>query len=404
MSNVYLVIAAILALIAAGWAYFYNKKGVKSYGPLLMLHTKKGIGHINKVAGISPLFWKIFATIGVITGFFFMINASYGLYKSAAYVLQTPKAAAAVALVLPGMKIMGISIPVFGWIFGVLTLLVVHEFSHGIIARAEKIKVKTVGAVLLGFLPIGAFVNPDEKQLRNEKTIKQLRIFAAGSFSNILLSVILVAVLIFAVLPMATSAVNGVKLTEVDKNAPAYASGLREGMTITSVEGQRVRDFISFSAIWISKNYKAGEVVNFGTDKGNFEVKLADRGDGNGKIGIVFCGKGIEKMNYPLQFFAPFLLLAPQQACQALGTTSALFWLGYELLLWAAIINFGVGIVNLLPIKPLDGGLMMEAVVKKFVRKPTIAQKIVISISLLFFLLLLANIFGPQLRTLLNFL
>lgn len=406
MGSTYIIISIILLLILAGWAYFKNKKkNLEKYGPLVLLHTQKFVRTIDKIANAAPRFWGIFAVIGVIVGFFFMINAAYGIYKSALYILQTPKAQAGASLVLPGMKIMGIQIPVLGWLAGIIVLLVVHEFSHGIIARAEKIKVLSVGAVLLGFLPIGAFVKPDEAKLKREKTARKLKIFAAGSFANIIVSTAIIAAIIFIMLPAATSAISGIKLTGLDKDAPAYKAGMREGMTVAAIDSTEIQDFTSFNTEWKAKNYKAGDNVLFETDKGNFEVTLDDRGDGLGRAGITFCGKGIEKLYYPLVFFAPFLLTSQQTACQTAATMSGqIFWAGFEVLLWVAIINLGVGVVNLLPIKPLDGGLMMEAVVKKFVRREKISEKIVLGLSLLFFLFLLINIIGPQLRALLNFL
>ena len=399
MSNAYLIAAIVFALILGGWAYFRKKEQAQTYGPLVLFHTKKGVGYIDKIAKLSPTFWRIFGTIGVIAGFFFMIDIAFGIYQSAVHIIKTPTAAAGAALVLPGLKIMGIKIPVLGWFIGVLSLLVSHELSHGILARAENIKVKTVGAVFLGFLPIGAFVNPDEKNLLKQTTMKQLRIFAAGSFMNILLSMILVAIMIFAVLPVATAHIQGVQLTSIEKNSPAEKAGLEVGMSITEVEGTEINGLLEFNKFWTTKGYKAGDTVNFVANGENFEVDLADRGDGFGKAGIVFCGKGVEKMNYPYGFLAPFVMVGQQQACQQAG---APIWLLYEVLLWAAIINFGVGIVNLLPIKPLDGGLMLEAVVKKVVKDAVIVRKTVLAVSLVFFFLLLINFIGPHIRNLIT--
>jgi membrane-associated protease RseP (regulator of RpoE activity) len=39
------------------------------------------------------------------------------------------------------------------------------------------------------------------------------------------------------------------------------------------------------------------------------------------------------------------------------------------LLFWIIVLSLGVGVANLLPIKPLDGGLVYEAVLQKFLGK-----------------------------------
>ncbi len=407
MVSGYVILAIVLALILGGWAYHRLKprKSIESYGPIALFHTQRGVSFIDKVANISPLFWKIFSTLGVIVAFILMIDVAVAMYLSAKVIITTPTAPAGAALILPGLEVMGIRIPLLGWLAGVLVLLFAHEFSHGIIARVEKIKVESVGALFIGFLPIGAFVKPDEKRLAKEKTVKQLRIFAAGSFVNIVIATIMVALLVFLVLPSATAGIEGVKLTKVEKDLPAYKAGLREGMEIIKLDSAAVKDWPAFIKMWGDNKYKAGQDVKLATAGEEFNVKLVDKGNGEGRAGIVFCGKGIEKVNYPAQFLAPFILLQPQQACQSSQTMSdTTFWLGYEILIWIAIINFGVGIVNLLPIKPLDGGLMVEAVIKRVVHAPKISGKIVTGVSLFFFLLLLVNLALPHFRTLLKIL
>ncbi len=405
MVNVYIVVSIILALIIAGWLYHRGRKkaNIERYGPLALFHTRRGIEFIEKIAGFSPLFWKVFATIGILVAFVFMFDIALGMYFSAKTIIETPAAAAGAVIVLPGLEVMGIKIPVLGWLAGIIVLLFAHEFAHGIIARAEKIRVLSVGGLFLGFLPIGAFVKPDEEHLKRVKTLKQLRIFAVGSFVNILISMVIVALIVFIFIPAATASIHGVKLTKVDKSGAAYEAGLREGMEITQLDNTEIKDWGYFVNIWEEKNYSAGEKVRFATTEGVFTATLADRGDGRGKAGIVFCGKGVEKVNYPVQFLAPFILLQEQQFCQSSENLGAqTFWLGFEILVWIAIINFGIGLVNLLPIKPLDGGLMMESVVKRIVRSPSWSSKIVIVISLFFFFLLLINIAGPHLRNILS--
>src|SRR3989344_2763844 len=212
MVNVYIIVSIILALIISGW--FYNRgrtrKNIERYGPLALFHTSRGIEFIEKVSNLSPLFWKVFSTVGIIVAFIFMLDIAVGMYFSAKTILETPTAIAGAVIILQGLEVMGIRIPVFGWLAGIIVLLFAHEFAHGIIARAEKIRVLSVGALFLGFLPIGAFVKPDEEHLKRVKTVKQLRIFAVGSFVNILISVTIVALIVFALLPAATASINGI--------------------------------------------------------------------------------------------------------------------------------------------------------------------------------------------------
>ena len=77
-----------------------------------------------------------------------------------------PAASSGVGLVLP-FKAKGVFyVPFFYWIISIFVIAVVHEFSHGLIARANNIKVKSSGFAFLALLvPIipAAFVEPDEK-------------------------------------------------------------------------------------------------------------------------------------------------------------------------------------------------------------------------------------------------
>src|SRR3989344_1220168 len=58
------------------------------------------------------------------------------------------------------------------------------------------------------------------------------------------------------------------------------------------------------------------------------------------------------------------------------------------LLLWMFIFSFGIGLVNLLPIKPLDGGLMLEELVGG-------RKNVVRAISVFMLLVLIFNLVGP---------
>ena len=84
--------------------------------------------------------------------------------------LQAPQ----VQIVLPGVDLPGqaIYVPIVYGIIGLCTVLVVHEFGHGIIARVEGVRIKSIGLALFAVIP-GAFVEPDEEDV--EKVNKKAR-------------------------------------------------------------------------------------------------------------------------------------------------------------------------------------------------------------------------------------
>ena len=71
------------------------------------------------------------------------------------------------------------------------------------------------GIVLFGIIPVGAFVEPDEKQLEKMEKTKQTRVLVAGSSSNLIVSII--AFVLFAMLAITA---NKFSLMSVSYLAP----------------------------------------------------------------------------------------------------------------------------------------------------------------------------------------
>jgi len=83
-----------------------------------------------------------------------MVLISFELVRQLITALIQPSGAAAVALVLPfdsGLK-GTIAVPFFYWIISIFIIAVVHEFSHGIVARAHNIKIKSSGFAFLSII------------------------------------------------------------------------------------------------------------------------------------------------------------------------------------------------------------------------------------------------------------
>ena len=78
---------------------------------------------------------------------------------------------------IPGVApiIPGIDIPLFAGIISLAVLLVVHEFSHGLLARAAKVRLKSIGLLIFSIIPVGAFVEPDERQISKVKKAAQTK-------------------------------------------------------------------------------------------------------------------------------------------------------------------------------------------------------------------------------------
>ena len=66
-----------------------------------------------------------------------------------------------------------------GWgVIAFVVCLVIHEFGHGIQARAHGMRVRNLGLLMAGPLPLGAFAEPEYNEIVNSPRERQ-RMFAA---------------------------------------------------------------------------------------------------------------------------------------------------------------------------------------------------------------------------------
>lgn len=95
----------------------------------------------------------------------------------------------------------GVNLPLFEGLIALVVVMVAHEGAHAVLARIGKVPLRSSGIVLFGIIPVGAFVEPDEKKLAELDDVKQTRVLAAGSTSNFVTSCIFfVAFVAFALL------------------------------------------------------------------------------------------------------------------------------------------------------------------------------------------------------------
>jgi Zn-dependent protease len=124
-------------------------------------------------------------------------NVLYNLY-AIFFLHQAISLKAGATLVLPG-----INLPFFEGIIAVVLLLVVHELSHGFLSRAERVSINSTGVVLFGSLPVGAFVEPSDRELERSDAMVRSRILVAGSAANItfgfLFGILFIAFFYFAI-------------------------------------------------------------------------------------------------------------------------------------------------------------------------------------------------------------
>jgi len=384
ISFVAFIIVVILLLIS-------QRKKVKREGIIFIRRTPRGRNTIDKVARKNIRFWRIFGNIGVIVVIGVMIFGSY-LLTSNALSIMTSETDQGAGIILPGPVSTSTALPgvfVIPWWFfviGIVLLMVPHEFAHGIMSRVDKIRIKSVGWLFFAVLP-GAFVEPDDNQIKKSKKSTKLRIYGAGGFANILTGLLIFALMNFVIVPSFYSSLQpqGV-LFETNEN-----SSLSEMQgAIVSVNNVQVRSLKELQDALSS--HSAGD-----------EVKLEIIPSSSIQHYFVLESvPAIVKNNETVIHQAAFF---EDEGRQVIGITVALSngsEIAYSassmllvdfvrLMAMMFIFTIGIGIVNLLPIKPLDGGLILEEIIPKS-KYSGYAVKV---ISAFFLAVLVFNIVGP---------
>ena len=339
---------------------------------------------MDKIAKKWPKTLGILGVISIWVGFIGMVITTGFIIWATYQYLFIPKADVALAPLLPGVSISD-KLPVLSfwhWIIAILFVAVIHEASHGIYARLKNVKIKSSGFAFLGPI-LAAFVEPDEKQLAKKPIKDQLLVFSAGPFSNILQGILIFLVLIFVFIPLASSMteIKGIVVGEVNNSLAIANSGIEKGHVIEYINGHKINNTeILFS---ILDDKKPGDVVNVVANGTEYNVTLSPRIEDSNKsrFGITFSSYNLELKDK----FKPYAWVH-----KIVG------WLGM-LLFWTFNIAVGVGLFNLLPLGPVDGGRMFYAGLTKFTSKEK-AMKILSYVSFIILFLILVNMWPFILR------
>jgi membrane-associated protease RseP (regulator of RpoE activity) len=296
-----------------------------------MLKLRRGLELFDKLAKSKfSKYWEIFSFY---SGFVLLGIALFLIF----YGIFTFKPV--LTPLIPGAEIHGIYFPIIPTIIAIFVAALVHEASHGVIFRRNKVSLKSWGFFFLGPF-LGAFVEPDEEEAKRIEYKKQIAAYNAGSAANVVVAA-LAFVILLALTPAYSMTIQftNVSIVGIINNSSAYYAGVPKNATLLKIDNQTVRSLLDVRKVL--ENKRPRENVTLVTSKGVYELKLGER---NGKpfIGILM------KQN--------FKVLHP--------TLHAIFdWL-ISIFNWIFAINLGIGIANMLPIYPLDGGKTVHALLE----------------------------------------
>ncbi len=385
-------IAALIFVVLLGIFLWKKRSQVelqRALFPVLyvvMYRSKFGLVSMERLARKFPRLLRVLGYFSVVVGFVGMVFICAQLILNTVDVFIKPDAVPGIQPVLP-IEAKGVFfVPFLYWILSIFLLALVHEFSHGVLARVHNVKVKSSGfAFLCLLLPVipAAFVEPDEKVVQKRPYRQQLSIFAAGPISNLLFALAMFG-LFFLASPVLSAAFDakGIELVSVAEDGPAFAAGLRDGDVIVSLNG------LSLAAV---ENLTG--VLNASSPGDELFVQTV-----NSSLSVILGSnpKNVSKAYLGVQA-RPHLIPNSDFVSKYGAWLPPVFKWSAGLIFWLFMLNIGIGLFNLLPIGPLDGGRMFQLVCFKFFKKPA-ALKIWAWTSIFFVVLILANLFAGFLR------
>ena len=368
MAN-YDLIFGILFYVLVIVFFYIMRKNVTIKGILFIYRTKAGLKAMDKIANIFPRLLKGMEPVSIILGFISMAALFIFLIYYTFLLFIRPDTPAALAPLLPGVRIPGLPIlPFWFFIISVFFIIIVHESAHGVFARLHNLKIKSSGLVFLGPLP-GAFVEPDEKKMSKLSAKAQLGILSAGSFANIILFLVVFLISILILSPFTSSLLddNQVMINKIEEGFPLEKGGIEEGEIILSVNDNDVINVLSFTE-FMAKT-KPGDELLIKTDKRKAKVIAAEhpRGENFGYLGVVIG---------PANFTA---------------FENVILWFT-RLFFWIWLISLGVGLFNWLPLFITDGGRMAYVLTHKIFNDKKKALRAWSSINLLCLFIILIQL------------
>lgn len=366
------ILAMIVFFVIVAILLIRGRKKLEFHAGIVIRRWKRGLELIDILVKKYPRAIKITGCLAVIIGILVCVGG-FGYLIYFTFFLRTQ----AFGLVLPtagGYKYPGpiIGVPFWYWLIAIFIILFAHETMHGIFARASKVSLKNYGIMLFLVLPIGAFVEPNMKNVQKQKSFNKLSFFAAGSFANFLVALLFFILILIFYGVLQTSASKffiepkGVVFNGTIEGYPAYDANLT-GM-ITCIDGNKIKTVEDLSRVL--NNTKIGKEIEIITDVSSYKIRTV-------------AGPDNETGSF-IGISSPMTILSFR------GWAAVI----YNLFSWLIMLNVGIGIANLLPWRPFDGGLISQEILTKLFKKR--GKFIADILMIITYFLVLFNLFGMR--------
>ena len=255
----------------------------RALGIILMLRTNRGKVALEKVSN-PRRFWRWYGEFSIWLCLGMMGLVVFLLFATAILTTMQPSQQevlpATDLLLIPGVTSF---VPLKWPLIALIIALIIHEYSHGIQARAHGMQVRSFGLLLAGPLPVGAFAEPEYEEMVRAPLRERMRLYAAGPSIN-LLATWMVLILLSATANGFVAENPGVHATGIIKETGAEDAGLLPYETITHIDGAEINDYDDFTSAL--KSYSAGESALF-----SVLPRPSDNENSERDIEIVFTDK-----------------------------------------------------------------------------------------------------------------
>ena len=228
-------------------------------GIILMIRTTRGRVFLERISK-NRKFWRMYGEFSIWLCFLVMFSVVSLMVLAFVTSINSPPQGSLPAtdiLFIPGVT----SFVPFWWpALALIFTLLIHEYSHGIQARAHGMEVRSFGLLVAGPIPVGAFAEPEQMDMVLAPRRERMRLFAAGPSINLVATFVFLIVIGF--LSSGFVATNpGVHALAVIDGGGADEAGIKSYDIITHVDGNAVIDYDSFSSEMDS--LEAGDEIIF---------------------------------------------------------------------------------------------------------------------------------------------
>jgi len=335
-----------------------------------------------------------------------------------------------------------IPVQILQFIFGIVALVIIHEFGHYLAAKAFGVEVEEFGFgfppriltmfkfkgtdFTLNWIPFGGFVRPKgendpsvEGGLAAASPMVRFGVLFAGPLMNLLVALALGTILF---LQMGEPIPDKVIVSDVVSGTPAESAGLKPGDLFITVAGEPVTSTQELQNL-IQENLdkeipiqveRDGQIVTLTT------TPRSEYPEGQGPMGIIISNQSrpinlfqaIKRSAISMYEYVKALALLPIRFIQgstAPGEARMLGYMGmYNLFVYIGnalyffmIISVSLGVINLLPFPALDGGRIMM-LIPEVIFKKRVPQNYENMINMIGFAILLALLVYINVQDILN--